>query len=204
MRVLAVLLGFAVWLASTAAPVAAADVHRGQVRGGQVRGDFRGSRHFGGHHHHGFSSGPFFPLFVAPSVVVVSPVVVAPTPVYSAPPVFPGPAVYAYGGANSYAAPPPPPLPPVVEFPTGRYELRGDGVYTPHSWVWNPNPPVAPPPPAAPPAPPAEGGEPMASRPAPTTTGLYRWTNEQGVTTWTDNAEKIPVRYRGQASRLTP
>jgi hypothetical protein len=202
MRALAVSLGIALWMASTAATVAAGDVHRGRARG-----DFRGSRNFGGHHHHhhGFGRGPFFPLFVARSVVVVSPVVVAPTPIYSAPPVTAGPAVYAYAGVNAYASPPP--LPRVVEFPTGRYELRGDGVYTPYSWVWIPNPPVAPPPPpappAAPPSPPASGIELTATRPA-TTTALYRWTNEQGVTTWTDSAEKIPVRYRGQASRLTP
>jgi hypothetical protein len=39
----------------------------------------------------------------------------------------------------------------VVQYPHGRYELRGDGVRTPYQWVWIPNPP--PPPPAAPPPP---------------------------------------------------
>ncbi|PYM89799.1 MAG: hypothetical protein DME04_25165 [Candidatus Rokuibacteriota bacterium] len=35
----------------------------------------------------------------------------------------------------------------VVEYPHGRYELRGDGIKTPYQWVWIPKPP--PPPPAA-------------------------------------------------------
>jgi hypothetical protein len=209
MKVLAVSLGIALCLASTAATVAA------DGRRGQVRGDFRGSQNFGRHHHHGFGrhhhhgfvDRPFFSPFVGSSVVVVSPVVVAPAPVYSAPPFVSAPAVYGWGGAGAYATPPPPPqLPRVVEFPTGRYELRGDGTYTPYAWVWIPNPPLAPPapaPPAAAPAPFASAAEPIASRPA-ATTPLYRWTNEQGVTTWTDNLEKIPAKSRGQASRLTP
>lgn len=47
-----------------------------------------------------------------------------------------------------------PALPPayatVVQYPHGRYELRGDGVYTAYQWVWIPNVPVAPPPPPPP------------------------------------------------------
>jgi hypothetical protein len=138
MRALAVALGIAVWLAPTAATVEA------DGRRGQARGDFRGSPHFGRHHHHhhhhrGFLHRPFFPLFVGPSVVVTSPVVVTPPPAYSAPPmIYGGPSPYAYYGAAS-VPPPPPPAPRVVEFPTGRYELRGDGVYSPYSWVWIPN-----------------------------------------------------------------
>src|SRR2546427_5342754 len=38
-------------------------------------------------------------------------------------------------------APAPPPMPSVVEYPHGRYELRGDGVTAPYAWVWIPNPP---------------------------------------------------------------
>lgn len=198
MKAFGVAFGIALWLASVT--MAGAD-----GRHARVRGEFNGGRGVGGHHHfHGFVHRPFFPFFVGPSVVVTSPVVVAP-PVYSAPPVFYGgvPA-YAYNSAPAYAPPPPPPMPRVVEFPTGRYELRGDGVYAPYSWVWIPNPPVAPPPPAPPIAPPASIPEPTANRAAPATAAVYRWTNEQGVTTWTDNPEKVPVRYRGQANRLTP
>ncbi|HET7874536.1 MAG TPA: hypothetical protein VFN71_03350 [Methylomirabilota bacterium] len=43
--------------------------------------------------------------------------------------------------------------PTVVQYPHGRYELRGDGVSTAYHWVWIPNAPP-PPPPAAPPPPP--------------------------------------------------
>ena len=72
------------------------------------------------------------------------------------------PAYAAYLAYPSYStvvyvqAPAPAPAPAqqyanVVQYPHGRYELRGDGIRTPYQWVWIPNPP--PPPPAAPPAP---------------------------------------------------
>lgn len=58
----------------------------------------------------------------------------------------------------------PAPTVTVVQYATGRWELRGDGVTVPYYWVWipaavvvaPPPPPVAPPPPppAAPPPPP--------------------------------------------------
>lgn len=47
-----------------------------------------------------------------------------------------------------------PATPTAVIYPTGRYELRGDGITTPYQWVWIPNPPPPPPPPAVPPPPP--------------------------------------------------
>jgi len=85
-------------------------------------------------------------------------VVVAPPPVYSAPPAayyapppaYSAPPVY---GRQAYAAPAPA-QPTVIQYPHGRYELRGDGIATAYQWVWIPNPPIAPPPPGAP-APPA-------------------------------------------------
>ena len=172
-------------------------------RHGGVRGDFHGSRRFDRHPHHGFGHRRAFPVFLAPSVVVVPPFLAAPyavaPPVYSAPsPVYAPPPVYAV---------PPPSVPRVVEFPTGRYELRGDGVYSPYAWVWIPNPPVAPPPPpppSAPPGPSAAAPEP-GPRPAPSqTAAVYRWTDERGVTTWTDSLEKVPARYREHARALTP
>lgn len=46
---------------------------------------------------------------------------------------------------------PPPAYPTVIQYPHGRYELRGDGVRTAYQWLWIPNAP--PPPPAAPPPP---------------------------------------------------
>jgi hypothetical protein len=177
-------------------------------------GGFRGGgphhhppRHHHRPHHRGrhraFPHRPFFPAFVAPSAVVSTGIFVAPAPVYSPPPVYaPAP---AYSPPVAYPAPPlPPPVPRVVEYPGGRYELRGDGVTTPYVWVWIPDPPVAPPPP---PAPPAEGLEPSRAprSPAPRTTA-YRWTDDNGVTTWTDSLEKVPPRFRAEASRsaVTP
>jgi len=69
------------------------------------------------------------PAYAAPSY---APPAVAPPPVARAPRVAP-PA----GPGRSYAN--------TVEYPHGRYELRGDGMGTPYRWVWVPN---APPPPS--------------------------------------------------------
>ena len=41
--------------------------------------------------------------------------------------------------------------PTVIQYPNGRYELHGDGIYAPYQWVWIPN--VVPLPPAPPPPP---------------------------------------------------
>jgi hypothetical protein len=164
-----------------------------------------GGRHLHHHRHHrshhGFRQRPFFPAFVSPSVVVSSPVIVAPTTVYAPQPVYaPAP---DYAPPMTYAAPPvpAPSTPRVVEYPGGRYELRGDGVTSPYVWVWIPNPPAAPPSP--PPAvPPAEAPEPSLSpRDRAQRTVTYRWTDEAGVTTWTDSLEKVPARFRAQASQ---
>jgi hypothetical protein len=47
---------------------------------------------------------------------------------------------------------PSPAYPTVVQYWNGRYELRGDGVYTPYQWVWIPTAHPLPPPPPPPPA----------------------------------------------------
>jgi hypothetical protein len=81
-----------------------------------------------------------------------------PRPVYAypAPVYYSAPAYYVerpvYYAAPVYAAPatPAPTYSRVVQYPHGRYELRGDGVYTAYQWVWIPNPPPPPPPPAPP------------------------------------------------------
>ncbi len=96
----------------------------------------------------------FFPRFGAPVIVTrrfsplvvfVPPAVVAPPPVvYDQPPLV--------------VTPSPLPTPTVIEYPTGWYQLRGDGMTTAYVWVWIPKPPPAPPseaPPAAPPAAPS-------------------------------------------------
>jgi len=154
---------------------------------------------------------PFFPFGVG--VVAAAPIV------YSSPYYYPSdyyPPYYqqsyydppvSYGAPAAYGAQPSgtvavapappqsPPAPTVVEFPTGRYELRGDGVNTPYSWVWMPNAPTAPP--AAPTAPPVDPSS--GSSQAPPRAGhLYRWTDSQGVIYWTDRLDAVPEQYRSR------
>jgi hypothetical protein len=160
------------------------------------------------HRHHFFPRFPSTVFFYAPAPFYTSPVetaspVVSAAPVVTASPViYVSPTVYvstpsvpSLPDPAAVAPPAAPPLPTVVEHPTGRYELRGDGVGTPYVWVWIPNPPPAPPPsreekPAALPAP--GGGS-----------QTYRWTDEEGTTFWTNRLEKIPEPYRSRALRAT-
>ena len=136
------------------------------------------------------------PALYGPSVDTSSPVVSVSPIIYASPTVYVSPLIVSSEPAP-VAAPPPtaPALPSVVEHPTGRYELRGDGVATPYVWVWIPNPPLAPPaePPPSPEEPPA-GSAPSASR-----TKTYQWTDEEGTTFWTNRLEKVPERYRSRA-----
>ncbi|HUO62132.1 MAG TPA: hypothetical protein VMT97_00410 [Terriglobales bacterium] len=88
------------------------------------------------------------------------------------------------------APPPPPPPPSVIPYPNGRYELRG-----PSRWEWVPNPSSGPPGP--PTGPPAASRAPESV--APVMSGLYRWTDENGVTHWTQGVDAIPDRYRPKA-----
>jgi hypothetical protein len=151
---------------------------------------FWGRKH-GHHHHHGF----FKHSFVAPGVVWGGG-----TAVYYAyaPPVAyayaPEPVVYSPAPAAYYAAPAP--MPTVVEYSTGRYELRGDGVTTAYQWVWIPKPPSGPPPEAAPES--APQSQPPA-REERSIGKIYRWTDEDGVTTFTDRLENVPKRHRPRA-----
>ncbi len=151
---------------------------------------------------HPFFPRPFFsPLFVRPFVpfgVVTSTVVVynPPPVVYPPPPVVYAPPPGAYYAAPA-VAPAPPPMPTVIQYPHGRYELRGDGVTTPYTWVWIPNPPPPPPPPATPPAEPHS-----MPAPAPAPGQIYSWTDAQGVTTWTNRVDKTPDGARAPAKRV--
>ena len=121
----------------------------------------------------------------------------APTPSY-------GPAVYGSGVGGTLAlAPATPPTPSVIQYPTGRWELRGDGLTIPYRWVWIPNPP------AAPPTPPPPSGEPSAPAPSsrpepPGNTKIYRWTDGQGVLHLTDRLDTVPERFRAQARASHP
>jgi hypothetical protein len=157
--------------------------------------------HSGFHHsgpHHAFGRGfvqrpgfrPFIPFpLVASSVIVYATPAVYPSAIYTDPPVSYVPEPAGYGsppGGTVSVAPAPPPMPTVVQFPTGRYELRGDGMTTPYTWVWIPNPPTAPPG-----TPPTDGPASESSAPA-RSSRLYRWTDEQGVVHVTDNREAVP------------
>ncbi len=152
----------------------------------------------------------FFHHRSVPFVVISSPVVVyAPPAVYAAPDYFDPPVasdppavVYSGYGAAPAVFDAPPPLPRVVEYATGRYELRGDGVTTSYTWVWIPNPPPAPP--AAPPAEVPSGAPTSGESSPPVQSHLYRWTDAEGVLHLTDNWNSVPEQYRAQAKRNQP
>lgn len=155
------------------------------------------------HHFHRFNR---VPVFIAPSTVVVAPffnygtpdppspppvVYASPPPMYSSPTAYYAPPPVSYAPPPSAPAPPPaptaPPEPQVVEFDSGRYELRGDGLREPYVWVWIPRAPSAPP------------GQASAPRKRAT---VYRWVDDNGVTTLTDDPNKVPPQFR--ALELTP
>jgi hypothetical protein len=174
-------------------PAAADAQHRSHGQG-------HGRHHF---HHRPLGSrlvvvAPFVPFgyYAAPPVVYASPTVYyAPPPVvYAAPPAYSAPPAYAAPPAPAYAPPLQQDVQPIqreVVFPTGRYVLRGDGVSTPYTWVWIPNPPTAPPG--------GVPGTPSGSRE--TERAIYAWTDGNGVTTWTDRLSKVPPDHRAKARR---
>jgi hypothetical protein len=148
-----------------------------------------GNNHFGrfGTKHYGSFGGGWYGGYIAsPGIVYSSP----PPPVYVPTPVYvPSPP----------SAPPvssvPTPSETVIEFPNGRYELRGDGITTPHRWVWVPNPPAAPPSDAT------SGSTPKAA-PEPTPRiDVFRWTDEAGVVHLTDRLDKVPEAYRAKVTK---
>jgi hypothetical protein len=110
----------------------------------------------------------------------------SPYPMYGSP--------YGVTSMQAAPAPPPPPAAPVqnvVEFSSGRYELRGDGMAVPYAWVWIPNAPSAPP----------SGPPPPGGAPASASSGhgkLYRWTDSQGVLHVTDRWQAVPPEYRSK------
>jgi hypothetical protein len=152
---------------------------------------------------HRFQGGPFFSPSVVPygggssvtTYIVSPPIDTSAAIVYAAPP-----------PASVYPETPAP-IPSVVDYPTGRYELRGDGIATPYVWVWIPKPPPAPPLEAPPSVPPPSGALPDPApragaddrAPASRAGTFYRWTDESGVTTLTDRLSKVPERFRAQA-----
>jgi hypothetical protein len=135
---------------------------------------------------------PFFPMVVSvpPAIVIEQPVVFAPSPVVSVAPALP--------------------TPTLIEYSTGWFQLRGDGITTPYQWVWIPKSPPPPPSEAPPTVPPVSPSPPPAHRPTnpegePRSSSvpreLYRWTDEHGVVHLTDSFADIPERYRSMAQR---
>jgi hypothetical protein len=204
----------------------------GGTRGfhGGTRG-FHGVRRFHGgssFHNHGFQGHRVFPrhfggfggfggfgvVVVGPSFVD-SPAFFDPSPPYYSAPVYAPPVIPPTGytapvsppvmySPPALSQPPSAPSPQVVQYPNGRYELRGDGISTPYTWVWIPNAP--PPPPAPPTAPPAgsPNGAPMSGETPAARQQVYHWVDEQGIAHWTNRLESVPTRYRQSAKRLEP
>src|SRR5262249_62159338 len=122
-----------------------------------------------------------------------------PTPFYASPAVYPPvtstPPMYAPPSAT-------PPTAGVIDYPEGRYELRGDGFSVPYAWVWVPNPPPAPPvaaaAPAIPPAPKPPPPPAPVTAPPPTPAVIYQWVDERGVVHFTDDKQKVPERDRSR------
>src|SRR5712692_6425979 len=126
------------------------------------------------------------------------------TPYYSAPAYdsstyYAPPTGYAPPAGSVSVAPSPRPMQTVVEYQTGRYELRGDGVTTPYTWVWIPNPPPAPPA-----APPPTGAPSQGDQPPGRQSQFYRWIDEHGHLHLTDSLDAVPKQYRAQAKQAPP
>ena len=150
---------------------------------------------------------PRFPVttvFYAPPAFYQPPVETSPQAISVAPIVYVSPTVYVSLPAMSpppvavVMASPTAPMPAVVEHPTGRYELRGDGVGTPYVWVWIPNPPSAPPAASAPAPEESRAG----SASAVSRSQIYRWTDDEGTVIWTNRMESIPESQRPRAQKL--
>ena len=156
--------------------------------------------------HHGNHDLAFAPFVGAtgfigtPSVIVTAPtvpLVVEASPVIHVSPVISAPAAVALPGPAAL------PIPTLVDYPGGWYQLRGDGATTPYRWIWIPKPPVSPEP-SSDPTPPAQGADtparPTESRARDSRGQAYHWTDDRGVTTWTNRLEKVPKRFRDQAA----
>lgn len=167
---------------------------------------------------------PFFPHRVGPQRFVPSGVIGGPVIAYASTTVYPPPIVYAVpvlpyaagdyadNGSGNYNSPAvynppaggtaavvaaPAPMSNVIQYGTGRYELRGDGLTIPYTWVWIPNPPPAPPS-AVPTGAIVPGDSP------PSHGQVYRWIDTQGVLHMTDRWESVPPQYRPQAKQNLP
>ena len=149
--------------------------------------------------HHSLNRHPFIPF--GGIAVYAPPVLYVPYASYDPAPVYVSPAMYSEpAGSTVSIVSASPPMPSVIPYPTGRYELRGDGFTSPYQWAWIPNPPAAPPtaPPVGAPAPSApESGDAMPSP----RSQLYRWIDDEGVVHWTQGWDSIPEQYRAHVTR---
>jgi len=116
-----------------------------------------------------------------PVIVDISPVFYAPSP------------AWVSGAEIALTAPASLPTQTLVDHGTGWYQLRGDGMTTPYTWVWIPKAPAAP-------SPPTEPARLAESNVRDHRAEAYQWTDERGVTTWTNRLEKVPRRFRDQAA----
>jgi hypothetical protein len=146
-------------------------------------------KHFPGGH---FAFTPFVGTsgFIGASPVVVVPqalpqVIDPSSVVYAAPPMT---------AAVALPAPATLPTQTLIDHPGGWYQLRGDGATTPYTWVWIPKPPASPM--AQTETPPAARAPDARDSRGP----AYRWTDDKGVTTWTNKLERVPKRFRDQAA----
>ena len=152
---------------------------------------------------------PFVPFGFGVGVVAPPLYAYAAPPAYYSSPSYADPPPYYAPPASSYYAPPAyatapssgtvavAPVPNVVEYPNGRYVLRGDGITIPYTWVWIPNPPP-PPPAAAPTDPPA----PREQAPAPRRESrIYRWIDDQGTVHLTDSLAAVPKKFLAEVNR---
>jgi hypothetical protein len=180
-------------------------------QGGGSHGGFRGGSHQGGpggrsfaHRRFGGGFVVFAPPFWYGSDFSYDPGSAYPPAAAYGPAVYPGVGGPGMGGTLALA-PSAQSTPSVIEYPTGRWELRGDGFTIPYRWVWIPNPPSAPPSPTSPSGEPGAPAPPTSSRPEPPgNTKIYRWTDGQGVLHLTDRLDTVPERYRAQARASRP
>jgi hypothetical protein len=154
------------------------------------------------HHRVPVTTVVYTPAVLYDPVALYQPPPVEPPPitVNVSPVVYVSPTVNVTPSAAAPAAVAAPAPPSVVEYPTGRYELRGDGVAVPYSWVWIPNPPAAPP---VAPAPPEEPRAPAATVTA-ARSPVYRFTDDDGTVVWTNQVERVPGPLREQAQQGRP
>ena len=214
-RVLALVLSFGVGVGALVVPAATgADPFRGRsmVENRQVPHPFRPpgfQPHLSRLRERRFAA---ISVFATPFVVYAPPAFYGAspfdfTPTAIDPPMPPRlPAAYApppVAGPLPAPAPPPPPTPQVIEYPSGRYELWGDGMAIPFRWVWIPTPP---PPPSLPPETPTPAAPAVSSAPTlPRHPKLYHWTDEDGVEHWTDREDAVPdgIRAPAKSPRLS-